>query len=66
MCNSPVSQLPTPITRAGSILTITVGIPPAKVLAEDLTKVTLREGSPNIGDPKVHEQENYQQINSFP
>ena len=49
MHNSPVSQLPTPITPAGSILTITVGIlPPAKVLADDLTKATLREGSPNI------------------
>ena len=44
MHNSPVSQPP-----AGSILTITVGIlPPAKVLAEDLTKTTLREGSPNL------------------
>ena len=49
MCNSPVSQPPTPITPAGSISTITVGIlPPAKVLAEDLTKATLGEGSPNI------------------
>ena len=49
MCNSPVSQLPTPITPAGSISTITVGIlPPAKVLAEDLTKATLREGLPNL------------------
>ena len=49
MHNSPVSQLPTPITPGGLILTITVGIlPPAKVLAEDLTKATLREGSPNI------------------
>ena len=49
MCNLPVSQLPTPITPAGSILTITVGIlPPAKVLAEDLTKATVREGLPNI------------------
>ena len=49
MHNSPVSQPPTPITPAGSISTITVGIlPPAKVLADDLTKATLREGSPNI------------------
>ena len=49
MCNSLVSQLPTPITPAGLILTITVGIlPPAKVLAEDLTKAILREGLPNI------------------
>ena len=47
--NSPVSQPPTPITPAGSILTIKVGIlPPAKVLADNLTKVTLREGLPNI------------------
>ena len=45
--NSPVSQLPTPITPAGSISTITVGIlPPAKVLAEDLTKATLRKVHP--------------------
>ena len=44
MHNSPISQLPTPITPAGSILTITVGI----LLAEDLTKATLREGSPNV------------------
>ena len=49
MCNSPVSQPPASITPAGSILTITVGIlPPAKVLAEDVTKATLREGSPNL------------------
>ena len=49
MCNLPVSQSPAPITPAGLILTITVGIlPPAKVLAEDLTKATLREGSPNL------------------
>ena len=49
MHNSPVSQPPAPITLAGSISTITVGIlPPAKVLAEDLTKATLREGSPNL------------------
>ena len=49
MCNLPISQPPTPIIPAGSISTITVGIlPPAKVLAEDLTKATLREGSPNL------------------
>ena len=49
MCNSPVSQPPVPITPAGSISTITVGIlPPAKVLAEDLTKATLREGLPSL------------------
>ena len=49
MHNSPISQPPIPITPAGSILTITVGIlPPATLLAEDLTKATLREGSPNL------------------
>ena len=49
MCSAPVSQLPTPNTPAGLISTITVGIlPPARVLAEDLTKATLREGSPNL------------------
>ena len=49
MCNSPVSQPITPITPASLISTIKVGIlPPAKVLANDLTKATLREGSPNI------------------
>ena len=49
MCNSPISQPPAPITPAGSTLTITVGIlPPGKVLAEDLTKATLGEGSPNL------------------
>ena len=49
MCNSLVSKPPTPITPAGSILTIIVGIlSPAKVLAEDFTKATIREGSPNI------------------
>ena len=49
MHNSPASQPPAPITPAGSILTITVGVlPPAKVLAENLTKATLREDSPNI------------------
>ena len=49
MCNLPVSQLPASITPTGSISTISAGIlPPAKVLAEDLTKATLREGSPNL------------------
>ena len=49
MHNSPVSHPPVPITPVGLILTITVGIlPPAKVLAEHLTKATLREGSPNL------------------
>ena len=49
MCSTPVSQLPTPATPAGLICTITVGIlAPARVLAEDLTKATLREGSPNL------------------
>ena len=49
MHSTPVSQLPTPTTPAGLIFTITVGIlPPARVLAEDLTKTTLREGSPNL------------------
>ena len=49
MCSALVSQLPTPNTPAGSISTITVGIlPPARVLAEDLTKATLGEGSPNL------------------
>ena len=49
MHSVPVSQLPTPNTLAGLISTITVGIlPPARVLAEDLTNATLREGSPNL------------------
>ena len=49
MHSAPVSQLPTPNTPAGSISTIIVGIlPPARVLAEDLTKATLREGLPNL------------------
>ena len=49
MHNSPVSQSPAPITSAGLISTITVGIlVPARVLAGHLTKVTLREGSPNL------------------
>ena len=49
MHNSSVSQPPAPITHVGLISTITVGIlPPAKVLAEDLTKATFREGSPNL------------------
>ena len=46
MHNSPISQPPAPITPAGSISNITVGIlPPAKVLEEE-TKATFREGSP--------------------
>ena len=46
---SPFSQLLTAVTPAGLISTITVGILPlARVLAEDLTKATLREGSPNL------------------
>ena len=52
MCSGPVSQPSTPNTPTGWISTITVGIlPPARVLAEDLTKATLREGSPN--SPKM-------------
>ena len=48
MCSAPVSQLSTP-TPVDLISTITVGIlPPARVLAEDLTKATLKEGSPNL------------------
>ena len=47
MHSAPVSQLSTPTAPAGLISTKTVGIlPPARVLAEDLTKATLREGSP--------------------
>ena len=49
MRSAPVSQPPTPNTPVGLISTITVGIlPPARVLAEDLTKAILREGSPNL------------------
>ena len=49
MRSSPISQPVTPVTPAGSILTITVGILPlARVLAEDLMKATLKEGSPNL------------------
>ena len=49
MCSAPVSQPPAPNTPAGSISTMTVGIlPPARVLAEDLTTANLREGSPNL------------------
>ena len=49
MCSSPISQPLTPVTPAGSISTITVGILPlVRVLAEDLMKATLREGSPNL------------------
>ena len=49
MHSSPVSQPLTPVTPASLISTITVGIlPSARVLAEDLTKATLKEGSPNL------------------
>ena len=49
MCSSPISQPLMPVTPAGLILTITVAIlPPARVLAEDLMKVSLKEGSPNL------------------
>ena len=49
MCSSPISQPLTPVTPAGSILTITVGILPlVRVLAEDLMKAALKEGSPNL------------------
>ena len=49
MHSAPVSQLSVPNTPTGSISTITVGIlPPARVLAEDLTKVNQREGLPNL------------------
>ena len=49
MCSSPVSQPLTLVTPAGLISTITVGILPlARVLAEDLMKATLKEGSPNL------------------
>ena len=49
MCSAPVSKPSALNTLAGSISTITVGIlPPARVLAEDLTKAKLREGSPNL------------------
>ena len=49
MHSSPISQPLTPVTPAGSISTMTLGIlPPARVLAEDLMKTTLREGSPNL------------------
>ena len=49
MCSAPVFQPLTPNTPAGLISTITVGIfPAARVLAEDLTKATPRDGSPNL------------------
>ena len=49
MHSLPVSQPLTSVTPTGSISTITVGILPlAKVLAEDLMKATLKEGSPNL------------------
>ena len=45
----PVTQESVPNTPASSITTISVGIIlPTKVVAEDLTKANLREGSPNI------------------
>ena len=47
MNSSPVSQPLTPVTSAGSISTITI-LPLARVLAEDLTKATLKESSPNL------------------
>ena len=47
MCSLPVSQLLTPVIPTGLISTTTVGIPPlARVLAEDLMKAILKEGSP--------------------
>ena len=49
MHSLPISKLLTPVTPADLILTITVGIlPPARVLVKDLTKATLKEGSPNL------------------
>ena len=48
VCCAPVSQQSVQDTLAGLITTISVGIiPPARVVAEDLTKANLREGSPN-------------------
>ena len=49
MHSAPVSQPSVLNTLAGLISTITVGIlPPARVLAEDLTKSNPREGLPNL------------------
>ena len=49
MHSSPISQPLTSVTPAGSVSTITVGIPPpARVLAEDLMKANLKKGSPNL------------------
>ena len=49
ICSAPVSQQSTPNTLAGSITTTSAGIlPPARVVAEDLTKANLREGLPNL------------------
>ena len=49
MCSSPISQPLTPVTPAGLISTIMVGIlPPARVLVEELTKTMLKEGSPSL------------------
>ena len=47
MRSAPVSQQSTPNIPAGSITTIGI-LPPARVVAEDLTKANLREGSPNL------------------
>ena len=45
MCSAPVFQPPASNTLAGLISTITVGIlPPARVLAEDLTKAQPKRG----------------------
>ena len=49
MCSAPVSQQSAPNTPTGSIITISVGmLPPARVVAEDLTRANLREGFPNL------------------
>ena len=49
ICSSPVSQPLTPVTPTGLISTITAGILlTARLLADDLTKATLKEGSPNL------------------
>ena len=46
---APVTQQSVPDIPAGLITTISVGIiPPARVVADVLTKTNLREGSPNI------------------
>ena len=49
VCCPPITQQSMPDTPASSITTISMGIiPPARVMADDLTKINLREGSPNI------------------